>query len=264
MPIVLASEMSEMAATALDLVNASLAPALVSVLLLLLLRRLSSPSGAGHFVGLAIAAAYLAGYAVWRHNDPLAFAPARNWPTGNWTLFLAPFAALVGQAAGSEHGRASWRLALGLFASLAAAWLLVPSWESLWPPRVICVPLLAAYFVALAWLVDRLADRIPASVLLGTLTLAAGGLSLAVTAMSSLSYGQLLAVAAAALAGCALVAAFAKTVATVRGLGLVYAILIGGWAFVAASYPIPPKYGYLLVPTAPLLLWGWIFCRSRM
>ncbi|MEX2316051.1 MAG: hypothetical protein WD669_02795 [Pirellulales bacterium] len=262
--IVLASEASEMAAIVVDLIKASLAPAVISAGLLLIVPRLNPRAAAGRFAGAAFAIAYLAGYAVWLCGERSSFVPAPNWPTGNWTVYLAPVAALVALAASGRQLRASWRLILALATSIVAAWLLVPSWPTLWPPQYLCIPLLAAYFLALAMLLDPLADRFSAPVFLGALAASAAGLSLIVTAMSSQSSGQKLAVAAAALAGCAVASAFAKPGGAARGIALVYAIVVGGWAFVAGSYPVPPHYGYFLVPAVPLVLWAWRALRSRV
>jgi hypothetical protein len=260
---VLASEASEMAAIAFDLAKASIAPAIIAFGCLFICRSFSGRENASRFTSIAIAVAFMAGYAIWFGGNWSAVVPAHNWPSGNWTFYLAPLAAIVGLTVSSNFLRGIWRFVVVLVVSLLAAWLLVPTWDTLWPPRPSCIPLLAAYFVALTLLLDRLANQISPAVFLTALTAGAAVLSLVVTAMSSMRNGEKLAITAAAFAGCTAAALVRKPAAGARGIGLIYAILVGGWAFVAGAYPQPPHYGYLLVPAAPLILWGWAILRRR-
>jgi hypothetical protein len=261
--IELSVEPSEIFAIAFDLVKASVVPAAVSIAALLLLRKFRAQVPPGQLIGVVFTIAYMAGYAAWRHDDRSAFVPSLTGPTETWLLYLAPFAAIVTIGIEMARVRDSRRYAMLLGASLLAAWLLVPSWPSLWPPRIVCIPLLAVYFVALALLLDALADRFSGPVFIAAVALAAGGLALLVSALSSMRYGQFLAVAAAALAGCAVISAFSRPSGSYRGVGFVYAMVVGGWAFVAGAYPMPPHYGYLLVAAAPLLLWAWVAIRAQ-
>jgi hypothetical protein len=128
-------------------------------------------------------------------------------------------------------------------------------WPSLQPPRTICIPLLAGYLFGIAALLTPLCERIASKALLAHLTLAAAFVALAIAWQVSLRYGRPAGIAAAALGGCAAAAWFSSQRVAVGGLSLAYAIVVGGWAFIACIEPNPPAVGFLLAPLAPLALW---------
>jgi len=166
--------------------------------------------------------------------------------------------------------------------AIASAWLLVPTWATLWPPRPVTIPLLAAYLFLLMTLLAALPDRLVGRRFVALLA-AAGVTTAALIAIGvSLKVGLVAVAAAAALAGCTIAAflpransRFADSLAlgkivnafwanssfgdspahSHRGVIPVFVILIGGLAFVGTIEPQPPLPIILLAPAAPLALW---------
>jgi hypothetical protein len=254
-------------ATALALLKASLAPMAVAVALVLLLRiffgRREIP---GWFSGVVIGVAYMLGHGTWQAaqgNSISSLVPSFAWTHEHWPLYLAPAVGVAAAAIGVLKPGQGWRMAAYAAIAIVAAWVLVPTWPNLWPSRAMCVPLLAAYFTALAALLERLADRVSPILLVWMLAATAGGVALLVSARSSLSYGQMAGIGAAAFAAVAVMWSLHWWSAIPVGLGLAFSVIIGGWAFIAAIYPNPPLFGYLLVTAAPLACWPWLLLRNR-
>jgi len=213
-----------------------------------------------YVLGLAVAAGFFAGYVVL--PDP-ALVPVKYW---HWLPYLAAASVL---AAMTQAPGVSWpvRLVASGLVALAAAWLLVPDWEDLKPPRHITIGLLAAYFALLTAAMTPLPNRLVGVQFLGLLAAAAAVLALLIALGFSLRFGQLAAVAAAAFAGVWLAAlamsnwprgderhpAWLPT--AIRGLVPVFALLIGGLAFVGTIDPDPQMPVMLVAPLAPLALW---------
>jgi hypothetical protein len=200
---------------------------------------------------VAFAVGYCAGFVLlgWP-NDVL---PTRHW---HWTLYLAPAAALLGPIAASKGLALPERWLLLLVGALAAAWVLVPNWPSLQPPRSACVPLLAAYIFLLAALLDPLLERFSAGRGISVLFVTAALIAIATAYFVSLTYAQFAAAAAAALVGCSS-AAKVSNARTAHGLALSFAVVVGGWAFIVCIESPEPLAGFLIAPLAPLSLW---FC----
>jgi hypothetical protein len=100
-----------------------------------------------------------------------------------------------------------------------------------------------------------LADRVSSKVLALALTAAAMCLATMILVSVSAKHAQVTGLAAVALAGCCLHVLLFAGSASLRSLAPLYAVLIGGWAFVGYIEPEPPLAGLLVLPAAPLALW---------
>jgi hypothetical protein len=232
------------------------APAALTVVLgLILLRALPARLAERLALPVAVAAGFCAGY--WLLGEWGELLPKRH---REWLPWLAILAATAGRSTASSY--VSWFV----WAVLAAlsAWVLVPTWDTLWPSRLVAVPLLAAYLLLLMVLLATLPDRLVGR-LFGFLLTAAGvtvGLQIAIGV--SVKIGLVALAAAAALGGCAVAACLrrgesqsAESPRASASLSLIpaFAVLIGGLAFLGAIEPQEPLPIILLAPAAPLMLW---------
>ena len=231
------------------LIKGIAAPAAISLAAAMLLGRLGVP-WRRYAAAIAFAAGFCAAFALIRPWDELL--PARHW---QWTFYIALAAAIVGPISAAEGLHRIERWLLLAFTAFIAAWVLVPTWESLQPPRTMWVPLLAAYLFVISAAAEMLTSRISPRAVLGWLVVSAGGTAVLVAAAVSLTYGQLTAAGAAALLGCTLAFSFSVNRDHVQGLIPAYAALIGAWAFVGCIEPAEPVWGLLVAPAAPLALW---------
>ncbi len=182
----------------------------------------------------------------------LDFAPTRHW---QWIPYATLAAAAVAAAATPFRSRVALRWALTAAISLASAWLIVPTWPDLEPPRTASVALLAAYIFLLTMLLEPLESRLTPTAVIAQMAVAATCSAGLIAAFASLTYGEPAGIAAAALFGCALGAWLFPNGATVRAAALVYAVNVGGWAFTGAINPRPPLFALLITPLAPIALW---------
>jgi hypothetical protein len=226
-------------------------------------RLLSAETSARYAAALGFAAGFCAGYALLvaitgppgeRRFDWALLLPKRHW---HWIFYLTPAAALVGSIASSSGLLRPERWLLAAMLAIATAPLVVPTWADLQPRRLYCAPLLAAYVLVLAALLEPLAARRPSRTLLFYLMLSAACVAMLIAAAVSLTFSGLAAAAAAALGG-VLVAdcCAAGGSGGAHGLSLAYAVCVGGWAFVGAIEPRPPLWALMLAPLAPLALWS--------
>jgi hypothetical protein len=202
-------------------------------------------------LGIALAVGFFIGY--WLLPDNWApLVPQKHW---QWLPYLAAAAVLGGLPLAAGVSWPERLLAYGALA-LVAAWQFVPLWEELQPPRHYAVPLLAGYLFMLTALLTALPDRLLQSTSVALLTASAGATALLIAVGVSVKYGQVAAIAAAAMTGC-FGASFisAKRALAIRGLISVFAVLVGGLAFVGTIEPTPPQPIILLAPAAPLMLW---------
>ena len=227
--------------------------AVVGVILLRLLRarvaeRLALP--------LALAAGFCTGF--WLLGEWTALVPQRH---RQWLPWLAILAAFAGRSTASAY--VSWVL----WAILAAlsAWVLVPTWNTLWPPRLVAIPILAAYLLLLIALLATLPDRLLGRLLCFLLTAAAVTVALQIAIGVSAKIALVALAAAAALGGCSIAAcsprgesesAESSRAAASRSLIPIFAVLIGGLAYVGTIDPLKGAVPViLLAPVAPLVLW---------
>ena len=223
-------------------------PALIAPVLFLLARwTLPDEISQRYAAAIAFAAAYLAGHLL-SADDPL---PSRHW---HWIPFAGLVASILGPVTLARGIGIGERTIVVLLLSLAAAWMLVPTWSSLSPPRLVWVPLLAVGMALLALLLFPLSKRIPAPRLIGFLALSALAVAGLAAGLVSMTYATQIAIAGVALLGAAIAARFSARAAA-GGIGLAYAWVVGGWAFVTCIDPQQPVYVLLLAPFAPLALW---------
>ena len=229
------------------------APAVGAVAVLWLCQRFPNVAALRGSAALAFAVAFWLGHALlaWLQSRT-DFAPTQYW---QWipyvTLLAAAAAALI--AAVQMPLLSRWRVLA--VTSVLSAWLIVPTWPDLEPPRAVTVPLLSMYFFLLATILEPLANRLPSAVLAAHLALSACCSAALIAALVSLTFGESAIIGAGALIGCAIAAWLFPDVAVARALALVYAVNIGGWAFSGAIYPRPPLFALLVTPLAPLALW---------
>ncbi len=179
--------------------------------------------------------------------------PKRHW---HWLPYLGLGAMIIGPIGLARGVFAVERWLLLLALAIVAAWLLVPTWASLQPPRSVYVPILAGYLLLLSVLLEPLPARVPGRLLLALLSIVALSVAVAIAALVSLNYARVAAIAAAAIVGCCVASFFYFHESMTRGLIPAYAILVGGVAFVATIEPSRPLVGLLLAPAAPLALWS--------
>ncbi len=209
----------------------------------------------------AVAAAFFVGYAMLPSWAELA--PTRHW---QWLPYLGVMAMILGPIGLADGVSKVERFMLHLLLAITAAWLLVPTWTSLQPPRSTYVPLVSGYLFLLTVLLEPLPGRISGKLFCILLSLAALATALTIAAFISLRYGRVSAVAGTAVVGCCVATFFQKDQLTMRGVMPIYAVLIGGLAFVGFVEPETPLFGVLVMPAAPLTLWvvGWLpFLKSK-
>lgn len=195
-------------------------------------------------LSLACSVALLIG--ITRLRGELAM-PERFW---HWLPLIALGICLLGSPLSTCSFR--WRILAWPILGLAAAWFLVPDWETLTPGRNVYVALLGIYFASLFWLYGVLSRTTPARETLFALTATASATSVAVAAVASLTYGNIAAMVAAGLAGGWAASWFVKLEAqSLTGLMPCSASMLGGIAFVGFVYPSPPIFELLLLPWAP-------------
>jgi hypothetical protein len=224
-------------------------PAAIAAIILAALRRLLPADLAQRYSApSAFGVACITGYAL---IDGVTFPPERHW---QWLPHLAWGASLISGVACSKTLRHFERLLLVSFFCTVAAWLIVPDWTSLKPSRTIWFAGLAPGLTLLAVLLEPLSSRIPAPTRFGSYAISAGGLALLAAAFLSITYGKLAMVPAAALVGCFFGSLVGKG-GLLQGLGLPYAIVVGGWSFIATIDPPAPLWLLLVPAVAPLAMW---------
>jgi hypothetical protein len=245
------------------------APAAVALALAAILQRVL-PQKIGQRIALAaaVAAGFCAGY--WLLGEWTSLVPQRH---RQWLPWLAMAAALLGQ--GGSPPRSAWSLLAIASASIrrwrqaylhlpwallaiASAWLLVPNWPTLWPPRQVTIPLLAAYLFLLMTLLAGLPDRVLGRTFVALLAAAGVTTALVIAIGVSFKIAAIAVPAAAALGACAVVARANYA----RGIIPIFTVLIGGLAFVGTIEPQKPLPIFLLAPAAPLALW--LFASGRL
>ena len=228
------------------------APAGAAFVAALLLRRIGLGSrGIG---ALAYAAGQVLGTA-WLLSESGDWLPARNL---QWVPWVGVVAATIGPSIVAPGLATVERWLLAAFAAAAGAFVLVPMWPDLLPPRAMSITLFAVVTTVIVRLLDGLvhhsSPRMIAWMMAGGSILAA----LLIAAALSLSVGEAALTTAAALTGTAAAMSFRSDEPMVRGLGLPYTLAVGGWCYVSAIEPpppAPPLVGLLFLPAAPLVLW---------
>jgi hypothetical protein len=136
--------------------------------------------------------------------------------------------------------------------SVASAWLVVPTWQTLAPLRTTYLTAVAVGIFLLAVSLDFIAKAISHRALLVTLTVSASVLAVASAVFFSMQFGQMAGIAAAALGGCTVCTFFARDENIARGISLPFAVVMGGLAFVNYIDSSWNAVGILIIPAAPL------------
>ena len=215
-------------------------------------RLLPDKIGERYAAALGIAAAIALGYLL--VPDWPELVPKRHW---HWLPYLGFAAALVGPAAQASGVHPIERWHLSLLVALIAAWLIVPLWSTLTPSREVSIAILSTYLALLAIGLDSLPQHASTPRLLLQLAITTLGLSLALAASVSVKYGLIAGVVAAALGGTWLATFWnVKALAGIaHGAILPFAFVAGGAAYIGAIDQDTPRYAFLLLPLAPLMLW---------
>jgi len=234
-----------------------------------LLKGVAAPAGAAFVVALLLrraglgsrgigAVAYAAGQALgtaWMLSGSGDWLPGRNL---QWVPWVGVAAAAIGPTVVATGLATVERWLLTIFAAAAAAFVLVPLWPDLWPPRLTSIALFALAATVVARLLDGLVRRSSPRLIA---LLMAGGSGLAamlIAASLSLTIGEAALTTAAALTGTAIALSFRSDELSVRGLCLPYTLAVGGWCYVTAIEPpppAPPLVALLFLPAAPLVVW---------
>jgi hypothetical protein len=231
-----------------------LAPVAVAAAIAWILGRFSNrESIERHSVSAAIGLAFCAGFFVIHEwTDAI---PSRH---RHWMLQVAIMAAVIGPVLAAQ-GVATWeRILVAIAAASAAAFALVPTWEELFPTRMVWVPVLAGYLAVLGVFIEPLASRVSPRVVLLSMFASAFTLAGLVTAIWSVTLGKLTVLPALAMLGVGLVTWFAPAANGTRGAALAYGLLVGGAGFLACVDPPPPSppvWELLAIPVAPIVLW---------
>ncbi len=226
-----------------------LVPAAVSATLLGLSRGLlHAPAARRYEAAVAVVSGFVVACLLW------PWLPA--WPTNHWHWLpqLALLAAVWGPVA-QAAGVARWERLL-LYAVLAAlaASLLVPTWDQLGEHRFGYRILVATAVLVGSSLLEPSLRRQGSVFSLTMLLLVFAGGALLLAQSGSLKFAQLAGAAAAALAGCGLVAAVRPGRLDLAPLAAAVSVLLSGLLFAAYvnSFSEVPWWCYVLLGAAPL------------
>ncbi len=226
-----------------------IAPAVAAYVVALVLMRLSRGSrGVG-------AAAYAVGQILgtaWFLYGTGDWLPTRNL---QWVPWVGLAAAAVGPTVIATGLTTIERWILVLLTSLFAAFVLVPQWPDLWPPRPVSIALFVVTTFMVHRLTDHLTQRTPPRMIVLSMAATSLGAALLIAATFSLSVGESALMTAAALSGTAVALLFQDNALAVRGLCLPFVLTVSGWCYVAAIEPTPPLFPLLFLPAVPLVLW---------
>ncbi len=142
-----------------------------------------------------------------------------------------------------------------LVVSIMSAWLLVPTWADLNPPRYVYLTLFAAGVFLLTVLLDRLARGISKTVFSLSLCISASCGAVLLAAFLSVRFGLLTVAAAAALSGCWVISFRDSRCDLIRGMTLFYSVVVGGLMLAGQVAAVLPSICFALILAAPLMLW---------
>ena len=197
--------------------------------------------------GVAVACGFFAG---WASQDWGRLQPERYL---DWSPYIALLLAAVAciTLMTSRHGL---RWCLWLAACGIAAWLLVPDFPRLFPPRTVSVALVAALGGLTAGVVATFEDRLPRRACTSAHLMTGSAAALILAQSYGLKFSQMAGMLTAALAGPFLLASpGGKRHTSIVFLPLLAAILFMGYANSSSDVPV---FCYFLPVTAaiPLLL----------
>ena len=217
----------------------------------LLLGVLPESASRRYAAAVAFGTALLVGYLLMPSWAELV--PTRHW---HWLPYLAAAAMILAPIGLAQGLSTPERWLLHLLFSAVAAWLLVPTWPNLQPPRSFYVPVVAGYLFLITVLLEALPARLLGPLFVAILFVVSALVAMTIAATVSVRLGQVGGIAAAAMAGCGAASFFYSSRFMARGLIPVFTIVVGGLALVGCVEPERPLVGLLLMPAAPLALWA--------
>ena len=198
---------------------------------------------------LAYVGGFVCGYAL---LEPHSWRPTTYW---HWLPWLGGVAALVGPVGLASGVHFVERWALIAVMSLAAAWLLVPTWADLRPSRGALGLAFAGIVFFVTLLLGRLVPRVSGGLLCASVGLSSLCGTALIAAFVSLRFGLLTAAATAAWAGASVAVLRDRTKTSLRGLLPVHAVIFGGLLLAAQVNVALPRLCFVLIAAAPLMLW---------
>ena len=194
-------------------------PAAVSLAMVLAVRRILPNSASKRYAAaLGLGTAFFVGYALLPEQMHASLRPQRYW---HWLPYLGAVAMMAGPV-GLAHGLlAMERWLMQLMLALLAACLLVPTWESLQPPRTVCIPLLTSYFFVLMTALAPLPARVSARLFQSLLAVVALCVAGMIWALVSETTGRVAAVVAAGMMGVCVSSFFSTAHDTLVMIGIV-------------------------------------------
>ena len=242
---------------------AALAGAAVSSAIVWLIRQALPAAAKDRFslpAGMSIG--FFAGYVALR-QEWAALVPKQSW---QWLPYLGvAIACIMVVRLGARYERAlRWLRLLG--AAIMASSALTPTWQIFGVSWPLSIGFAIGYLLLVAGPLESMPARLVGRTLFGFMTLAAVLSAAAIGAEVSVRYAQLAGIAAASLGGASLATIRGANAreSAIRALIPVFAVLVGGIAFVAAVEPEKPLVCLLLPPLVPAVLWiGAVALRSR-
>lgn len=234
-----------------------LVPGLITVAIALAVWRwLPRRIGRRYSAAIAIGIAFFVGYVLLPADRKADLLPSRYW---HWLPYAGLTAAVIGPLACVRRLCLGERWFLFLVQSAVFAWMLVPTWPNLEPPRATYMAAATGGVFALMIALDLLASRLAPRLLLGHFFITAVFTTAAVWAGFSENAGRLGALSVACCGGAWLAALFVPSGIAARAVVPIFVTLVGGVAFIAFVYPPEPVYAVLFLPAAPiaLLICGW-------
>ncbi len=181
-------------------------------------------------------------------QDMAVLLPHRHW---QWVPYTTLAASVV--AVWTSSFRLTLRLMAGLFVSTAIAWLLVPTWESLSPPRTVCALGLAGYLFCGTGALLRWSPRVKPTTLFVISLMTIVAISIIVSVEISITYGQMGVVAAVAWAATAWKLSREHDALNIAGVLPAFFVMATGVAWCAFIEPQPPLLPMSVLPLAPII-----------
>lgn len=210
--------------------------------------------GSDFVLPCAVVAGFFLGYLVLPRSFA-ALVPQQNQPW-QWLPHFAAIAAILSASLSPTSRPAAWSLPLVVSACMAAA-AFAPNWPVFGLTRRPLHLMAALYLVFVGGPLLYLPRRVCERWLLPSLALSGAITALVIGAMVSTRLAQLTAISAGAFTAAAIANAWFSKASdrSLRSLIAVFAVLVGGSAWLAFVEPDPPEPILLIVSLLPLLLW---------
>ena len=206
------------------------------------------------FLSVAMSFAFFVGMS-WLLGEVALSDPSKTkfW---HWLAPVSVVAAFI--TSPLTMAKSAWRYAAWLTIGLAVAYLLVPTWESLVPPRNVYIPVFGVFVAGLIASYEFVSGITSPREQVVMLFATSVGVAVSCAAVVSLKFGLLAAYVALGFAG-ALVASFfvALDPLSIRGSMPTAAVLVASTAFFGFVYPENPIPELALLPWAPCMAIPW-------